>query len=1078
MQNIARISFSFIACILLLLGHSATIYAQTQDINLNPATSSQKLGTEFSLSAWYGTTPEAKTLTGVGVDFFFDSTKLVFEGFENVLQKSLFATEATPQDDVANKDGDAGTDKFVKLSWTDFGGAWPGADAAFPLKLADLKFSVLPGAALGDTPVNLVSSGTASGYTANFTGSTVSLVAHGPAAKFVILDPADTNVDAGAVATVQLQDADGVLATGAPDTQVTVNVDKGTITQAQPITLSNGVATVNVNYDKVGTVNISLEDTEGTGLDVSSTQDVAFIFGAADKIKLGATKDQVVTNGQDSTTVSGAIVDQYGNTVTDYDAADVGFAITEGQNLGTFPGGAAAYTVTVANIQNGVAEAVLTSENVDADGDIKVTASSGALTPYDPATPANDFITVQAINKILDGITISTVDGGMVNTTTPKVGETVQFQAVGHYKLPGQDVDPALDADITNVVGWDSSDPAKGVITPAGLFTAVGAGATDVTAGLGAVTSNAVAMDVQSAEEVVFDATALPTTMAAGDNVDFGAAVSGGTGQGFNFAFDSQPAGNAGLLTAAGVFSVDETLPFAGEYVINATDPLSGASASHSIKVPMKVDPESKVWLETDGVQGITVLGAPAGSTYTATIQDTAGVDVTGVAGYGTISGGAGGVFVYTPCDVDEIMSFNFGFEVDAQALIDAGLEMVVSGPYRVLPVRTYAGYIVDEGNVGIGGATVAVTAPAQWAQMTLTSDLGNMDDGHFEFALPYTGAVYEFGAKKDGFVSRAFNSKGWDFVTPANNTFTLNAVAAGAYLTGTVNAAGVGYTPVVNIRVFYDDAGTNKLAGETKAPLGDSFYLGLAEDPGAAQYTVAASTSGYYTETTVGMLPATGLDLILAATGDMNAVAGGDSPPTVLAGQNVSMVSIPFGAVDTKGGTVTSVSAAVTSTTNPVLDRPLWTRGAGRSIYDIKVTDQAGGDAAFVDFIFVTVPFDLSEVGPGDFEAGRYVVYKAPTRADLLAGTNVEVYSWANGGIVSIDYVGDGETGLVTIKTKELSALAVGAVAPAAAAPAPAVDDSSTCFVSTAQSGFAAAWIFMVIAAVTALGAAALRRK
>jgi len=69
-----------------------------------------------------------------------------------------------------------------------------------------------------------------------------------------------------------------------------------------------------------------------------------------------------------------------------------------------------------------------------------------------------------------------------------------------------------------------------------------------------------------------------------------------------------------------------------------------------------------------------------------------------------------------------------------------------------------------------------------------------------------------------------------------------------------------------------------------------------------------------------VDSLSANGLDLILAPTNDMNAFAGDDSPPTVLVGHNVSTVSMPFGAVGTKGGPITSVSAVVTPTANPVV--------------------------------------------------------------------------------------------------------------------------------------------------------------
>ncbi|MFO8090568.1 MAG: InlB B-repeat-containing protein [Desulfatiglandaceae bacterium] len=176
MERIKKISFYFISIFMIFFSVSIFAYAQTQDVSLDPAASSQNPGEEFSLSVWYSTTPENKTVTGVGVDFFFDSTKLDFKGFENVFEKNLFASESVPQPDAADADSDADTDSIVKLTWTDFTAQWPGGDAVFPLKLVELKFEVLSGSGGVDTPVNIVASGTASGYDPNFTGATVTVV--------------------------------------------------------------------------------------------------------------------------------------------------------------------------------------------------------------------------------------------------------------------------------------------------------------------------------------------------------------------------------------------------------------------------------------------------------------------------------------------------------------------------------------------------------------------------------------------------------------------------------------------------------------------------------------------------------------------------------------------------------------------------------------------------------------------------------------------------------------------------------------------------------------------------------------
>ena len=41
---------------------------------------------------------------------------------------------------------------------------------------------------------------------------------------------------------------------------------------------------------------------------------------------------------------------------------------------------------------------------------------------------------------------------------------------------------------------------------------------------------------------------------------------------------------------------------------------------------------------------------------------------------------------------------------------------------------------------------------------------------------------------------------------------------------------------------------------------------------------------------------------------------------------------------------------------------------------------------------IVVTIPYDTNEVEPGDFAAGRAVIYHAPTADDLRNGTNVKI--------------------------------------------------------------------------------------
>ena len=117
------------------------------------------------MTAAYDVDDDNNTLTGIGVSFHYDSSKLVFTGFSDWFSTSFFAKEETPQDDtVSDFDGDSNTDKFVSIAWTDFGGNWPGVD--LPLDIVDLGFTVKADADAGATPVNITfPGGTAVGYT-------------------------------------------------------------------------------------------------------------------------------------------------------------------------------------------------------------------------------------------------------------------------------------------------------------------------------------------------------------------------------------------------------------------------------------------------------------------------------------------------------------------------------------------------------------------------------------------------------------------------------------------------------------------------------------------------------------------------------------------------------------------------------------------------------------------------------------------------------------------------------------------------------------------------------------------------
>lgn len=99
------------------------------------------------------------------------------------------------------------------------------------------------------------------------------------ATKFVILDPQDSPVGTPVVVTVQAQTSAGAVDTTFQQ-DVTLVVS-GSATGGGLINIVNGVGTAAINDNVAETVTLSLQDSQATGLDVTSTQDLVF-FGPLD----------------------------------------------------------------------------------------------------------------------------------------------------------------------------------------------------------------------------------------------------------------------------------------------------------------------------------------------------------------------------------------------------------------------------------------------------------------------------------------------------------------------------------------------------------------------------------------------------------------------------------------------------------------------------------------------------------------------------------------------------------------------------------------------------------------------------
>lgn len=137
------------------------------------------LGKSFSLSAFYSNTQNDETLAGLGLRIHFDSTKLTWNGFENLLTKDLIGQDSASIPDVSDFDNIAETDQYITVAWTSISGAWPAQ--TLPTKLYDSLFAFKDdsGLQVGDTTtIGFSSNATSNGYL--FLGSPYSVAVAPP----------------------------------------------------------------------------------------------------------------------------------------------------------------------------------------------------------------------------------------------------------------------------------------------------------------------------------------------------------------------------------------------------------------------------------------------------------------------------------------------------------------------------------------------------------------------------------------------------------------------------------------------------------------------------------------------------------------------------------------------------------------------------------------------------------------------------------------------------------------------------------------------------------------------------------
>ena len=180
---------------------------------------------------------------------------------------------------------------------------------------------------------------------------------------------------------------------------------------------------------------------------------------------------------------------------------------------------------------------------------------------------------------------------------------------------------------------------------------------------------------------------------------------------------------------------------------------------------------------------------------------------------------------------------------------------------------------------------------------------------------------------------------------------------------------------------------------------------------------------------------------------------AGGPAMGSV-GNQQTAQVSIPVGGLSTSATIVMKQIAKEGDIAG--------TEGSPDFVYELDALDNATGDALTsteIARIVITLPIDLSVVGPGDLENGTFFIFHGNSVGDIASG-NASMVPISR--ILETDYVGvapnAGRIGSVTFWIESLSAFSIGSSPPTititSGGAGGGAGDGGGCFIATAAFG------------------------
>ena len=153
-----------------LAGTDPTVFASAPtktQIIYGVVNESAKVGDSVTITIYYNTSNNKKTLSGLTLATCFASSTLNNSALANLATNYLFSNDNTPSEDTSDQDANPITDACLNITWLSFAFDFPGQSVNLPFKLFDLITTINPSATIGSTTTIDFKLDTASSYLAD-----------------------------------------------------------------------------------------------------------------------------------------------------------------------------------------------------------------------------------------------------------------------------------------------------------------------------------------------------------------------------------------------------------------------------------------------------------------------------------------------------------------------------------------------------------------------------------------------------------------------------------------------------------------------------------------------------------------------------------------------------------------------------------------------------------------------------------------------------------------------------------------------------------------------------------------------